>query len=97
MSLCLSSCILIENPSSNESNSSDVNNEESSSNGAMTLTCKSGNTTVILRTVVLRDANGNKITYEAYEGKTINVKGMVDCYDGEYQIKIFSANDITIL
>ena len=32
MSLCLSSCILIENPSSNESNSGDVNYEESSSN-----------------------------------------------------------------
>lgn len=74
-----------------------TDNEESSSKGAMTLTCKVGNTTVILRTVVLRDANGEVITFRAYEGKTINVKGMVDCYDGEYQIKVFSANDITIL
>ena len=74
-----------------------TDNEESSSKGAMTLTCNVGNTTVILRTVVLRDANGEVITFRAYEGKTINVKGMVDCYDGEYQIKIFSANDITIL
>ena len=74
-----------------------TDNEESSSNGAMTLTCKSGNTTVTLRTIVLRDAQGEIITFRAYEGKTINVKGMVDCYDGEYQIKIFSANDITIL
>lgn len=75
-----------------------TDNEESSSNGAMTLTCKaSDGTTVILRTVVLRDSNGEVITFRAYEGKTINVKGMVDCFDGEYQIKIFSANDITIL
>ena len=73
-----------------------TDNEESSSNGAMTITCKVGNTTVVLRTVVLRDAAGNLITFREYEGKTINVKGMVDCYDGEYQIKIFSANDITV-
>ena len=74
-----------------------TDNEESSSNGAMTLTCKVGNTTVVLRTAVLYDENGDKVTFRAYEGKTINVKGMVDCYDGEYQIKIFSAKDITIL
>lgn len=74
-----------------------TDNEESSSNGAMTLTCKVGDTTITLRTVVLRDASGNIITFRAYEGKTINVKGMVDCYDGEYQIKIFSANDIEVL
>ena len=74
-----------------------TDNEESSSNGAMTITCKVGDATVVLRTVVLRDSSGNLITFREYDGKTINVKGMVDCYDGEYQIKIFSANDITIL
>ena len=30
------------------------------------------------------------------EGKTIDVKGIVDFYDGAYQIKVFSANNITI-
>ena len=74
-----------------------TDNQESSSNGAMTITCKVGDTTVVLRTVVLRDASGKLITFREYEGKTINVKGMVDCYDGEYQIKIFSAKDIQIL
>lgn len=74
-----------------------TDNEESSSNGAMTITCKVGDATVVLRTVVLRDSSGNLITFREYDGKTINVKGMVDCYNGEYQIKIFSANDITIL
>lgn len=71
-------------------------NEESSSKGAMTLTCEVNGITVTLRTVVLKDANGDVITDSAYQGKTISVKGMVDYYDGEYQIKIFSANDITI-
>ena len=73
-----------------------TDNEESSSNGAMTLTCKVGDTTVVLRTVVLRDEKGNVITFREYDGKTINVKGMVDCYNGEYQIKIFSSKDIEI-
>ena len=70
--------------------------EESSSKGAMTLTCKVGDTTVLVRTIVLKDANGDVITADAFEGKTIDVKGIVDFFDGAYQIKVFSANDITI-
>lgn len=70
--------------------------EESSSKGAMTLTCKVGETTILVRTIVLKDANGEILTADAYEGKTIDVKGIVDFFDGSYQIKVFSANDITI-
>ena len=70
--------------------------EESSSKGAMTLTCKVGDTTVLVRTIVLKDANGEILTADAYLGKTIDVKGIVDFFDGSYQIKVFSANDITI-
>jgi DNA/RNA endonuclease YhcR with UshA esterase domain len=62
----------------------------------MTLTCKVGDTTVLVRTIVLKDANGDVITADAYEGKTIDVKGIIDFFDGAYQIKVFSANDITI-
>ena len=71
-------------------------NEESSSQGAMTLTCKSGDLTVTVRTDVLYDDNGNLITESAYAGRNINVKGVVDYYNGSYQIKVFSAKDITI-
>lgn len=71
-------------------------NEDSSSYGAMTLTCKVGDVTVDVRTVVLRDAQGNLITESAYLGKTIDVQGIVDYFDGRYQIKIFSTSDITI-
>ena len=71
-------------------------NEESASKGAMTLTCRSGDQTVSVRTVVLRDADGNVITAEAYQGKTIDVRGIVDYYNGDYQIKVFSADDIIV-
>lgn len=73
-------------------------NEDSASKGAMTLTCKAPDgTTVSVRTVVLLDEDGNMITAEAYEGKTINVRGIVDYFSGKYQIKVSSANDITIV
>ena len=70
--------------------------EESSSKGAMTLTCKVGDTTVLVRTIMLKDANGEILTADTYAGKTIDVKGIVDFFDGAYQLKVFSANDITI-
>ena len=73
-----------------------TDNEESSSNGAMTLTCEVNGVTVSVRTVVLIDGNGNLVTADAYMGKTIDVRGIVDYFDGTYQIKVFSVNDITI-
>ena len=73
-----------------------TDNEESSSHGAMTLTCELGGVTVEIRTVVLLDANGNLITEDMYLGKTIDVNGIVDYYDGNYQIKVFSPNSITV-
>lgn len=69
---------------------------DSSSNGAMTLTCKHGEDTVIVRTAVLRDKSGKLITEEAYMDKTISVKGIVDFFDGGYQIKVFMPDHITI-
>ncbi len=71
-------------------------NESSSANGAMTLTCQNGSTVITVRTAVLRDASGNLITEEAFLGKTIDVKGIVDYFDGEYQIKVFTIDNITI-
>ena len=70
--------------------------EESASNGAMTLTCEVNGVTISVRTVVLLDANGNLVTADAYLGKTISVRGLVDYFDGTYQIKVFSVNDITV-
>ncbi|MBQ7358844.1 MAG: thermonuclease family protein [Lachnospiraceae bacterium] len=73
-----------------------TDNPDSSSDGAMTLTCECDGVTVTVRTIVLLDEDGNRITADAYEGKTIDVKGIVDSFDGEYQIKVFSAKNILI-
>ncbi len=66
------------------------------SDGAMTLTCKVGEDYVDVRTIVLHDENGNLLTAADFLHKTIDVKGIVDYFSGEYQIKVFTANDITV-
>ena len=71
-------------------------NEESSSNGAMTLTCEADGYTISVRTGVLYDDNGNLVTESAYMGKTIDVNGIIDYFDGDYQIKVFSDENITV-
>lgn len=73
-----------------------TDNEESASNGAMTLTCYVGSQKVTVRTNVLYDADGNLITASAYQGKTISIKGVVAYFNG-YQVKVLSAKDITVL
>ena len=73
-----------------------TSNEDSSSKGAMTLICQANGVAVTVRTAVLLDAAGNLITEDAYRGKVIDVKGIVDYFDGAYQVKGFSANHITI-
>ena len=73
-----------------------TDNEESSQNGAMTITCEADGKTITVRTAVLWDENGKKITDDLFENATIDVKGLVDYYDGEYQIKVFSIDDITL-
>ncbi len=70
-------------------------NEDSSSQGAMTLTCEKDGVTVDVRTVVLFQ-DGKLVTEDAFKGKTIDVRGIVDYFNGSYQIKVFSMNDITV-
>ena len=72
-------------------------NEDSASKGAFTLYCRVNGIPVTVRTVVLHDENGNLITQDAYMGRTINVRGIVDYFSGDYQIKVFSDKDITIV
>ena len=66
------------------------------SDGAMTLTCTAGDSVIDVRTVVLYDKDGNLITEDYFRGKTIDVKGIVDYFDGSHQIKVFKTDDITI-
>jgi len=75
---------------------STTDKEDSSSKGAMTLTCEVDGITVSIRTVVLYDEDKNLITAEMFEGKTIDVVGIVDYFMGGYQVKVFSIKDIII-
>ena len=70
---------------------------DTASNGAMTFTCEVDGIKVKVRTEVLYDENNQKITADAYEGKTINVTGVLAAFKGEYQIKVFTPADITIV
>ncbi len=71
-------------------------NPESSSRGAMTLYCEANGVEIAVRTTVFRDQNGALITEDAYRDQNINVRGIVDYYDGTYQILVLTPNDITL-
>lgn len=77
-----------------------------SSDGAMTLTCSAvgsdGKTYEIsVRTEVLKNA-GEIVTASYFEGKTIDIKGIVEYYIpenatvGKYQIKLYSIDDVVV-
>ncbi len=73
-------------------------NEDSSNFGALSITCLAQDgTEIVLRTIVLKDAEGKTITADAFPiGSVIDAKGVVDVYNGVYQLKVFSAADIVI-
>ena len=64
--------------------------------GAMTLTCVADGITIDVRTIVLRDENGELLTESDFLYKTIDVTGIVDYFSGDYQIKVFTADEITV-
>ncbi len=71
------------------------------SQGAMTLYCRDqdGNQ-VEIRTEVLTTTNAQGqqevVKAEALQGKLIDVRGIVDQFDGNYQVRVFSFGAITI-
>jgi DNA/RNA endonuclease YhcR with UshA esterase domain len=62
----------------------------------MTLTCTVDGQTIDVRTIVLYDQYGDMITESAYLGRVIDVTGIVDYYQGAYQIKVLTAQDIVV-
>ncbi len=64
--------------------------------GAMTLTCQVDGQTITVRTIVLRDENGEMLTEDDFLNKTIDVTGIVDYFSGSYQIKVFTTDAIII-
>ena len=72
-------------------------NNGGDSDGAMTLTCTVDGKTVTIRTTLLYDENQSLITEDAYKGKTINVQGLIDIFNGEPQISVSAARYIEIV
>lgn len=70
--------------------------------GAISITCEYGGKRIVVRTIVLKDKNGNIVTEDAFTNKTIDVTGIIDYYqsensnEGSYQIKVFNYDSITI-
>lgn len=72
-------------------------NNGGDNDGAMTFTCTTEDgKTVDVRTAVMRKPDKTLYTEDDFIYKTINVTGVVDYYNGDYQIEVFSANDIEI-
>jgi len=64
--------------------------------GAISITCQVDGRNIVVRTAVLKDADGKLVTSEAFEGKTLDVKGIITYFDGSYQIKLLSMKDVII-
>lgn len=71
--------------------------EDSASKGAMTLTCRApDNTEITVRTEVLYGEYNELMIANDYDGQTIDVKGVVEYFDGGYQIKCHRTDYITV-
>lgn len=72
-----------------------VADEDSSSYGEMTLICEADDGTQIqVRTEAMNDSEGKLVTPEDLLDKNIDIKGIVDYFGGNYQIKVFSYKHI---
>ncbi len=71
---------------------------DTDSNGALTITCKDENgVTIKIRTAskLIHNDNTVVVASDFPKGTVISVKGVIDSFNGEYQIKVFNINDIT--
>lgn len=72
-----------------------IGKEGTSSHGEMTLICTADDgTEVRLRTEAMNDSEGKLVTSDDLLGKNIDIRGIVDYYAGNYQIKVFSYKHI---
>ena len=75
--------------------------ETSDDKGAITLVCEKDGVRINIRTIVLYE-NNELVTADRFEGKTIDVTGIVDSYtpegstEAQIQIRVFTLDAITI-
>ena len=71
--------------------------DSSSGDGLLVLTCEADGAQVQICLADVRDEAGELITEDAYLDQIIDVKGYVDYFNGTYQIRVFSQENITIV
>ena len=74
----------------------DVVGSRTNDDGEITLYCTYGSIEITLFLGLLYDANNNRVTADAFTDKTIDVKGIVDKFYENYQIRVMTLNDITV-
>ena len=67
-----------------------------SAKGETTLHCEGEGKEITLFLGAFKDADGKDFDVSIFEGRTIDIKGMVDKYYEKYQIRIMTADDITV-
>lgn len=70
--------------------------EDAAKDGALTLHCRQNGEAFAIRTVPLRDAAGELVGESAFMGKTIDARGIVECYEGNCQLRVFSLDGISV-
>ena len=73
-----------------------VTGSRTNDKGEVTLYCKAENVEITLFLGLMYDADKNVVKASSFEGKTLDVNGIVDSYYGKYQIRVIALSDITI-
>ena len=73
-----------------------VTDSRTNQNGEVTLYCMKDGVKISLFLGLLYDENSNPVTANTFMNKTINVKGLVDKYYENYQIRVLTVGDITV-
>ncbi len=73
-------------------------NNGGNNDGAISITVKDANNNeFVVRTGVLKNADGSTVKEDAFPvGSVLDVRGILDVYEGNYQVRVFSARDISV-
>lgn len=74
--------------------------KKGNSAGAMSITCRAEDgTEIVIRTEVLKDKNGNLLTEDMFtlNETVLTVKGMIEKYEGNYQVKCYRADYLIVV
>jgi hypothetical protein len=77
-------------------NGLDVDDSRTNNNGEVTLYCTAGSVKLQIFLGLMYDDAGNAVQASEFEGKTIDVKGIVDKYYEKYQIRVLTYGDIVV-